>query len=102
MLLSPRHILLEQRNSSAASLARGRRSQRSQPRVHRLAFQSEDAENALVHTAERLPAHESLQTFNAQSELAHGQRAFRAQPTAAKPREILVCRILGAVDDPQI
>ena len=47
-----------------------------QPRIDRLAFQGQDAEDAFVDAAQGLAADEALQGFEAQGELAAGQGAL--------------------------
>src|SRR4051812_43856664 len=41
----------------------------SQARVHRLAFEGQNAERTLVHTAQRFPAHETLEPLDAERKL---------------------------------
>jgi hypothetical protein len=48
----------------------------SQPRVDRFAFQSEDAENALVSLAEWFAMDEPLQPFEAQSKFTQREPPF--------------------------
>ena len=50
----------------------------SEPRVHGLAFEGEDGEDALVDAAEGLAAGEALQRLDPEGELAEGERAFGA------------------------
>jgi hypothetical protein len=45
---------------------------RSQPRVHRLTLQGEDAEDALMNSPKRFAPNEPLQPFDAEGELAEG------------------------------
>ena len=52
----------------------------SEPRVDRLALEREDAEDALVDAAERLAAHEALERFDAERELAQRERSLRREP----------------------
>src|SRR5262245_61823286 len=40
--------------------------ERSESRIHGLAFQREHAKNALMHPAQRFSTHEALQAFNAE------------------------------------
>src|SRR3984893_3869899 len=74
----------------------------SEARVHRLAFQGEDAEDALVDAAQRLAADEALQAFDAERELPQRQRALHAEAARAQPVEVRQHRVLRAVDDPQV
>jgi hypothetical protein len=48
----------------------------SQPRIYGLAFQGEDAEDALMHAPQRLPANETLQTFDPKGELSESERLW--------------------------
>src|SRR5690349_18161856 len=50
----------------------------SEPRVHRLALQGQDAEDALVDPPQRLLPHEPFQPLHAQGELAQGERPLPA------------------------
>ena len=45
----------------------------SQPRIYRLAFKSEDSEDALVNTARWFTRDEPLQGFNTQREFPRGK-----------------------------
>lgn len=42
---------------------------RSQPRIDRFALERENTKDALVHAAQRLASHESLERFDAEREL---------------------------------
>ena len=59
-----------------------------QARIDGLGLQGQDAEDALVHAAQRLAAHEALQRLDAQRELARGQRALAAQAARAQALEL--------------
>src|SRR4051812_24171408 len=60
----------------------------SEPRVDRLALEREHAEAALVHAAERLAADEPLERLDAERELAHRERALRAEGAPAQALEV--------------
>ena len=91
------HVLL------AAVDERGLRHVRpSEPRVHRLALQGQDAEDALVDPPQRLPPHEPLQPLDPQGELAQGQRPLPPQAPGPEPGEVRLGRVVRAVDDPQV
>src|SRR5262249_10944035 len=72
---------------------------RSQSRVYRLALQGENAEDALVDPAQRLASHKSLQSLDAERELAKGERPLAAETAAAKTSKIRLGRVIGTVDD---
>ena len=59
------------------AISRSRRSANrvlsSQPRIYRLAFKSEDSEDALVNTARWFTRDEPLQGFNTQREFPRGK-----------------------------
>src|SRR5438105_3371629 len=74
----------------------------SQSRVHRLALQSEHAEDAFVHTPKRLLRHEPLQRLQPQRELARGQRPLGAHAAGPQPLQVLSRGVLRAIDDPQV
>ena len=67
----------------------------------RLAFQGENAENALVNPPERFSLHESFEAFDPQRELPKGQRALTGQLPFAQSLEMLWQGVLRAVDDSQ-
>src|SRR5206468_2294741 len=73
-----------------------------QPRVHGLALQGKDAEDALMHPAQRLPADETLQALDAQGELPESEGPLVAQAPVAQPGDVLLRGVVRAVDDPQI
>lgn len=56
---------------------------RLQPRVDRLCLQRQDAEDGLVHAAQRLTVNEALQCLGAEHEFADGERALLAKPAIA-------------------
>src|SRR6267142_2128729 len=74
----------------------------SQPRIDRLAFQSEDAEDALVHAAKRFVANESLEGFDAKGEFSQGERSLAAGAAIAEARKMLVGGVVRPIDDSQI
>src|SRR5260370_40994476 len=74
----------------------------SETRIHRLAFEGKDAEDALVNSPEWLFAYETLEGLDAERELAERQGTLHRQPTRAEALQVLGKRVLGAVDDPQI
>jgi hypothetical protein len=74
----------------------------SQSRVHRLVFQGEDAEDALMHSSQWLVTHETLQPLDAESELADSGRTLASETARSKPRKVLVRGVFRAVDDPQV
>src|SRR5437868_6372761 len=78
------------------------RSRSLQPGVDRLALQREDAEHALVHAVERLPAHETLQGLDAERELPDRERALPSQRPGAETGEIRRRRVLRPVDQPEV
>ena len=55
-----------------------------EPRIDRLAFEGQDAEDAFVNAAKRLAGDESLESFDAERELADRQRSLEPQAAAAK------------------
>src|SRR5262245_33486664 len=67
-----------------------------QPRVHRLAFQREDAEDALVDAPEGFPADEALQGFDAEGELAQRERTLGAEAALAEAFQVLGGVVLRA------
>ena len=57
----------------------------SEPRVHGLALQGEDAEDALVDAVEGVPADKALQGLDAEGELAQGERARGGEVALPEP-----------------
>ena len=73
-----------------------------QPRVDRLALESEHAEHALMHASERLSLHEPFEPLDPEGELAKRERSFAGQAPLTQPLEMLGQSVFGAVDDPEI
>lgn len=73
-----------------------------QPRVYRLALERQHRERALVNAAKWLLADEALETLDAQSELAEGERALGAEAAATEAVEVRGLGVLGAVDDAEV
>lgn len=57
--------------------------------IDRFAFESENAENALMHPPQRLAFDESHQRFEPQGELTDGERAFSTKPSLAQTVDVL-------------
>src|SRR5580693_9597483 len=74
----------------------------SKPRVHGFALKREHTEDALMDAPQRLTANETLQPFDAERELAQGQRSFPSQSPRPKTDEVRLGRVIRAVDDPQV
>src|SRR5262245_45651839 len=72
------------------------------PRINRLALQSQNAEDAFMHSAKRLLADEPLQPLKAEGELAESEGSFVAQPAIAQPGDVLVGSVVRAVNDTQV
>src|SRR4051794_31554404 len=73
-----------------------------QPRVHGLALEGEDAEDALVDAIERLALDEALQRFHAKGELADGERTLGRETTTSEAFEVFGRGVLRAIDDAQV
>src|SRR5207253_8898383 len=73
-----------------------------QPGIDGFAFHRQNAESALVHAVERLAGDESLEALDAEGKLPRRERPLRAQTAVAESLQVLGCRVLGAVDDPQL
>src|SRR6188508_1805139 len=74
----------------------------SETRVDRLALERQDAEDALVDASQRLASREALEPFDAERELAGGERPLRREAARAQPGEVLGQVVLRAVDDPEV
>src|SRR5262245_3997909 len=74
----------------------------SESRIDRFAFEGEDAEDTFMDATQGFIADKPLQCLDAQSELSQGQRALAAEPSGAKPRDIFLGHIIGAVNDSQV
>jgi hypothetical protein len=55
-----------------------------------------------MHAPQRLLADESLQTLDAESELAQGQRALVTQTASPQTRKVLIGGVVRTIDNPQI
>ena len=66
------------------------------------AFQGEHAENAFVDATERLSPHESLQAFDSQRKFFQGQRTLLTESPTAQTRQVLLDRVVRAINDAQI
>src|SRR5437660_953904 len=73
-----------------------------QPRVHWLAFQSENTDHALMHPPQRLLPREPLQAFHAQRELAQRQRSLPAQTSVSQSNQVFLRGVVRPVDDAEI
>src|SRR5947209_4126615 len=95
------------RSRRSITKGRGRRESNgqvgpSQPRVHWLALQSENAKNAFMHPAQWFSADKAFQALDAQGELPEGQRALPAQAAAAKSGQVFSGSIFRTINDPQV
>src|SRR6266849_3910180 len=52
--------------------------------------------------AQRLPADESLQSLDAESEFAEGEGSLVTQTSVSQSRDVFVGSVIRAIDDPQI
>src|SRR3954470_4099828 len=75
---------------------------KSEPRVHRLRFEGQYREHALMDSIQGLTTNEALERFDAQRELAGSERALAAQAARAQARELGWRVVLRAIDDPQV
>src|SRR5581483_2402114 len=73
-----------------------------QTRVYRLAFERQNSKRTFMHAAQRLPFDKPLQGFDAERELAQGERTLGAQATRPQPLKILRGCVLRSVDDPKV
>ena len=78
------------------------RSASLESRVHRLAFECEHPEDALMSEAKRLLAYKPIERFDPQGKLPTCKRALRTNRTGTEPLQIRWYQILGSVDDPQV
>src|SRR5207244_7286733 len=82
--------------------ARGSRACESQSRVDGLALEGEHAEDTFVNAVERFAGDEAFERFDAERELAQGERALVAEPARTKARQVRFGRVLGSVDDAEV
>src|SRR5262249_41738160 len=73
-----------------------------QPRIDRLAFERQDAEDAFVDAPQRLAADEPLERLDPQGEFAERERSLLGQSAIAEPREVLFGRVIGSVNDAEL
>ena len=74
----------------------------SQPRIDRFALQSEDPEDALLDSAQRLPSDKALQSLDSQDQFTDGKGPLPREPAFPQALQILRCRVLGPLDDSTI
>src|ERR1700719_3625438 len=86
------YTLSEQRKGTRSRPTRDCRNpsvhQASQPRVHRLALQRQDAEDAFVYASQGLSSNETFQALGAECELAQSERSLLPQTARSKPGKI--------------
>ena len=73
-----------------------------QPRVDRVTFEGEHAEDALVDAPQRLARDESIEGFETQRVLARGERSLPPDAAVPQPRELAVEGVLRPVDDAEV
>jgi hypothetical protein len=73
-----------------------------QPWINRFAFQSENAEDALMSKAQWLFANESLKRLDAKCKLPAGEGALGSDVPRTQPFKVLWQEILRAVDDAKV
>jgi hypothetical protein len=61
-------------------------------------FKRQNPEDCFVDSAQGFLAYESLEGFDAQSELAESQRSFGGESTRAQPLQVFRGRVFGAVN----
>src|ERR1700683_4077027 len=71
----------------------------SQTRIHRFAFQGQDAEDTLVHAPERLAPHKAFEGFYSEGELADREGSLAAEGALPKARQMLRASVFKTVDN---
>jgi hypothetical protein len=88
--------------SGAIGITRAHQTANLKPRIDRFALQRQNAEDALVHSPQRFSPHESLQGFDSQREFSDRQRPLTAEASVSQSRQMLIGRIVGAVNDAEV
>lgn len=70
--------------------------------IDRLAFQSQDAKDALMDAAERFAANEPFEGFDSQAKLPQGQRSFGRESALTSSDQIVVVGVIRPLEDPEI
>jgi hypothetical protein len=74
----------------------------SETRIHRLALQGQDAEDALVDAAQGLAADEAFQPLDPEGEFPQGQRTLAGEAARAQALQVFRQSVFGPVDDPEV
>ncbi len=75
---------------------------KSQPRIHRLRFQSQHSEGAFVHPVQRIAGDEAFHAFDSHSKFSEGETTFPLQTAGAEEFQVAREGVLGAVDNAQV